>query len=171
MAPFPLTYRWQAGTALYILGLIGYQGALTFWTAAFPGLARDMPHVQASELSLARGEVSQKEHDTVDMLTRNRLANVSFFVCSVGEIVVLAILAGILMGIIREGDTESNTRALSVVCAYSAGVWSEFLCCFRAICVQDRRRSGAPENPGTDGYQCVAEGRIREQERRVQALG
>jgi hypothetical protein len=85
-----------------------------------------MPHVQSSEASLQRGEVSQKEHDDLDMLTRNRLANVSFFVCSVGEIVVLAILAGILAGIIRDGDGESNTRALSVVCAYSAGVWSEW---------------------------------------------
>lgn len=58
------------------------------------------------------------------MLQRNRLANVSFFVCSVGELVVLAILAGILTGII-DGSDESNTRALSIVCAYSAGVWSE----------------------------------------------
>lgn len=59
------------------------------------------------------------------MLARNRLANVSFFVCSMGELVVLAILAGILQGIVVPGDTDSNTRALSVVCAYSAGVWSK----------------------------------------------
>ena len=58
------------------------------------------------------------------MLTRSRLANVSFFVCSVGELGVLAILAGILEGIIT-GDPDSNTRALSIVCAYSAGVWSQ----------------------------------------------
>jgi hypothetical protein len=67
---------------------------------------------------------SQKEHDTLDMLTRNRLANISFFVCSCGELVVLAILAGILEGIITDAP-DSNTRALSIVCAYSAGVWSE----------------------------------------------
>ena len=59
------------------------------------------------------------------MLTRNRLANVSFFVCSCGELIVLAILAGILEGIINNDDPDSNTKALSVVCAYSAGVWSE----------------------------------------------
>lgn len=58
------------------------------------------------------------------MLTRNRLANISFFVCSCGELVVLAILAGILEGIITDAP-DSNTRALSIVCAYSAGVWSE----------------------------------------------
>ncbi|CAO3697179.1 unnamed protein product [Umbelopsis ramanniana] len=32
--------KWQAAAILYILGLIAYQGALTFWTAAFPQLAR-----------------------------------------------------------------------------------------------------------------------------------
>lgn len=51
-----LPYRWQAGTALYILGLIGYQGALTFWTAAFPGLARDLPEIKDSAEKLARGD-------------------------------------------------------------------------------------------------------------------
>ena len=64
--------RWQVGTALYILGLISYQGALTctysghntsvradtaVWTAAFPGLARDLPEVKASEISLQQGEI------------------------------------------------------------------------------------------------------------------
>lgn len=49
--------RWQIGTALYILGLIAYQGALTFWTAAFPGLARDLPELKESEGQLARGEI------------------------------------------------------------------------------------------------------------------
>ncbi|WWD16286.1 hypothetical protein CI109_100712 [Kwoniella shandongensis] len=114
--------KWQAGTALYILGLIGYQGALTFWTAAFPGLARDLPEVKESERKLATGETDQKTHDNLDMLARNRLANVSFLVCSIGELVILAILAGILVGVIND-DPNSNTKALSIVCAYSAGVW------------------------------------------------
>ncbi len=56
-------------------------------------------------------------------MRRNRLSNVSFFVSSCGEIIVLAILAGILIGINSTASTEANTRALSVVCAYSAGVW------------------------------------------------
>ncbi|ORX41263.1 protein-vacuolar targeting-related protein [Kockovaella imperatae] len=115
--------QWQAGTALYIIGLISYQGALTFWTAAFPGLARDLPEVKASEEALQRGEVDRKTHDDVDMLARNRLADVSFFVCSIGELVVLAILAGILEAIVNPNVADSNTKALSIVCAYSAGVW------------------------------------------------
>ncbi|WVQ74264.1 hypothetical protein IAR50_003861 [Cryptococcus sp. DSM 104548] len=114
--------KWEAGTALYILGLIGYQGSLTFWTAAFPGLARDLPEIKESEEKLASGDTDQKSHDTLDMLARNRLANVSFLVCSLGELVVLAILAGILEGVIND-DADSNTKALSIVCAYSAAVW------------------------------------------------
>ncbi|KAK4688267.1 hypothetical protein P7C73_g1840, partial [Tremellales sp. Uapishka_1] len=117
--------KWQIGTALYILGLISYQCALTFWTAAFPGLARDLPHIKESEEKLSRGETDRETHEHLDMLARNRLANVSFFVCSIGELIVLAILAGILQGIVVPNDTASNTQALSVVCAYSAGVWSE----------------------------------------------
>jgi hypothetical protein len=67
-----LMNRWQVGTAIYILGLISYQGALTcksvhsllpqaelstVWTAAFPGLARDLPEVKASEEKLERREI------------------------------------------------------------------------------------------------------------------
>jgi hypothetical protein len=81
----------------------------------------------ASTFSFHRTIPSRKTHDTHDTLARNRLANVSFFVCSIGELVVLGILAGILQAIIDPNDPQSNTRALSVVCAYSAGVWSEWV--------------------------------------------
>ncbi len=60
------------------------------------------------------------------MLARDRLANVSFFISSVGQLGILAILAGILDGVITD-DPNSNTRALSIVCAYSAGMWSDSL--------------------------------------------
>lgn len=58
------------------------------------------------------------------MLARNNLAHVSFFLCSVGELIVLGILCGIILAVAR-GDADSNSRALSIVCAYSAGVWGE----------------------------------------------
>ncbi|KAL1404821.1 hypothetical protein Q8F55_008431 [Vanrija albida] len=128
--------KWRIGTALYILGLIGYQGALTFWTAAFPGLARDLPEMQESEHELAAGQISQDTFEQRDMLQRNRLANVSFFVCSVGELFVLAILAGILVAVITDAP-DSNTKALSYVCAYSAGVW--ILCAIPWLCFEQYR--------------------------------
>ncbi len=49
--------RWQIGTGLYIVGLIAYQGALTFWTAAFVGLARDLPESKVEEEKMRKGEI------------------------------------------------------------------------------------------------------------------
>ncbi|WWC93161.1 uncharacterized protein L201_008129 [Kwoniella dendrophila CBS 6074] len=94
------------------------------WAVSFAWLgvekpSKDLPEIKESEEKLAKGETDQKTHDNKDMLARNRLANVSFLVCSCGELVVLAILAGILEGVINS-DPDSNTRALSIVCAYSA---------------------------------------------------
>jgi len=79
--------KWQAGTALYIIGLIGYQLALTFWTAAFPRLARDTPELQNAVKDLRDETMSEEEYSEVDSLQRNRLANVAFYVCSCGEVV------------------------------------------------------------------------------------
>jgi hypothetical protein len=126
--------RWRAGTALYVFGMLGYRVALTFWTAAFPGLARDTPEMHKNERGLADGRIScvagmeadgsKAEFERRDMLARNNLAHVSFFLCSVGELIVLGILCGIILAVAR-GDADSNSRALSIVCAYSAGVWGE----------------------------------------------
>lgn len=74
---------------------------------------------------LSAADPSTSEFDKRDMLARNRLASVSFFVCSMGELVVLAILCGILFAVVKNDDAESNTRSLSIVCAYSAGVWGK----------------------------------------------
>lgn len=37
-------------------GLITYQGSLTFWTAAFPGLARNLPEIQESLALVVEGK-------------------------------------------------------------------------------------------------------------------
>lgn len=80
---------------------------------------------------MRRCRLSQETHDVRDSLARNRLSNVSFFVSSVGELAVLAVLAGILIGIKSGDSVENNTRAFSVVCAYSGGIWGEFLVLIR----------------------------------------
>ncbi|CAK9784681.1 unnamed protein product [Cutaneotrichosporon oleaginosum] len=116
--------RWRIGTSLYVLGMLSYRVALTFWMAAFPGLSRDTPEMHKNERGLADGRISRAEFERRDMLARNNLAHVSFFLCSIGELAVLAILCGIILSIAR-GDDDSNARALSIVCAYSGGVWSK----------------------------------------------
>ncbi|EIW83924.1 MFS general substrate transporter [Coniophora puteana RWD-64-598 SS2] len=137
--------RWQAGVALYMLGLITYQGALTFWTAAFPGLARNLPEVQKSAHEVISGQKDEQEHTDFESLSRNRVSNISFTVCSVGEVVILAIMVGIIQGL-RAGDsTENNTRAFSVLIAFSGGVW--FLCALPWFFLE-KRRPGLPLPPG-----------------------
>lgn len=115
--------KWQAATALYILGLFTYQGCITFWTAAFPGLARDTPEVQEAEHQLATGEITNDDYLRVDMLQRNRLSNVSFYVQSVVEIVILAVILGILKAMHSDDSIEQNTYSNAVLVAFSTAIW------------------------------------------------
>ncbi|TFK93709.1 MFS general substrate transporter [Polyporus arcularius HHB13444] len=129
--------RWEAGVALYILGLITYQCALTFWTAAFPGLARDLAEVQDSETEVAAGDKTPEEHANFESLERNRISNVSFAICSAGEIIILAIMVGVLKGLKSDSSTENNTKAFSVLIAFSGGVW--LLCALPWFFLEKRR--------------------------------
>ncbi|EIW57691.1 MFS general substrate transporter, partial [Trametes versicolor FP-101664 SS1] len=129
--------KWQAGVALYILGLITYQCALTFWTAAFPGLARDLPNVRESAEKFAAGEKSHVEHADYESMERNRISNVSFAVCSAGEIIILAVMVGILKGLKSDASTENNTKAFSVLIAFAGGIW--LLCALPWFFLEKRR--------------------------------
>ncbi|KAJ7018600.1 MFS general substrate transporter [Mycena alexandri] len=104
--------QWRSGVALYILGLITYQCSLTFWTAAFPGLARDLPEVKAS----------------------------------VAEIIVLAIMVGILKAVKSDESTANNTKAFSILIAFSGAVW---LVCAVPWFLFEKRRPGLNLPPGT----------------------
>ncbi|KAJ1307194.1 hypothetical protein OPQ81_001309 [Rhizoctonia solani] len=137
--------KWEAAVALYMLGLITYQGALTFWTAAFPGLARSLPEMQESKRALDAGETTLTEHQTLDSLSRNRLSNISFTVCSAGEIILLAIMVGMLKGMHADSSSEANTKAFSALIALSGGFW---LLCAIPWFVLERRRPGARMPPG-----------------------
>ncbi|KAG8761940.1 hypothetical protein FRC11_012091 [Ceratobasidium sp. 423] len=137
--------KWEAGVVLYMLGLIAYQGALTFWTAAFPGLARSLPEMQESKRALDAGQTTLDEHHTLDSLSRNRLSNVSFAVCSAGEIILLAIMVGMLKGMHADSSPQANTKAFSALIALSGGFW---LLCAIPWFVLERRRPGAKMPPG-----------------------
>jgi hypothetical protein len=60
-------------------------------------------------------------------MTRNRISNISFAVSSAGEIVILALMVGILKGLKSEDSTENNTKAFSVLIAFSGGVWRQWI--------------------------------------------
>ncbi|KAL4064455.1 autophagy-related protein 22-like protein [Scleroderma citrinum] len=138
--------KWQTGVILYVLGLITYQGALTFWTAAFPGLSRHLPDVQESAKEAQKGSKPLEEHAKFESLSRNRVSNVSFAVSSVGEVFILVIMIGILEGMKAGESTENNTKAFSVLIAFSGAVW---LLCALPWFVLEKRRPGLTLPSGT----------------------
>ena len=69
---------------------------------------------------------SPVEHAHFESIARNRVSNISFAVCSAGEIVILAIMVSILKGLKSDQSTENNTKGFSVLIAFSGGVWREY---------------------------------------------
>lgn len=128
------------------MGLITYQGALTFWTAAFPGLTRHLPEVQESAREAQAGSKTLEEHTKFESLSRNRVSNISFAVSSVGEVFILVIMVGILEAMKVGDSTENNTKAFSVLIAFSGAVW---LLCALPWFVLEKRRPGLALPSGT----------------------
>lgn len=115
--------KWRQGIGLYIVGLIAYQTCLTFWTAAFPGLARDTREIRDKAMELSRQEIEPDEYYFHESIMRSRLSNIAFYVQSCGELVILAVIVGILFGLnVNAGDAQ-NTWGLSVLIAFASGVW------------------------------------------------
>jgi len=71
--------------------------------------------------------IREKEHAQLESLARNQILNTSALVSLVGEIVILAIMVGILKAVKSEETTENNTRAFSILLAFAGGVWRESL--------------------------------------------
>ncbi|KAJ3720826.1 MFS general substrate transporter [Lentinula guzmanii] len=137
--------QWRAGIPLYIMGLITYQCTLTFWTAAFPGLVRDLPEVKESLTQVKHGK-DLEAHAKFISLSRNRVSNISFTIQSLGEVLILAVMVGILKGLNSDSSTEANTMAFSVLIAFSGGVW---LLVALPWFFFEKRRPGLKLPPGT----------------------
>lgn len=115
--------KWQIAAGLYIVGLIAYQLTLTYWTAAFPSLARNTTWIKNSRTAYANAEITLKEMDRRDEMERSRLSNVSFYIQSVGEIFILAVIVGIMYAVHVRRSTQDNNWGLSVLIAFATGVW------------------------------------------------
>ncbi|KAL8939782.1 MAG: hypothetical protein Q9216_003169 [Gyalolechia sp. 2 TL-2023] len=115
--------KWEVAAGMYIFGLIAYQTTLTFWTAAFPGLARNTPQLRAKAEEYTDGKITREEYDHVDMMQRSRLANMAFYIQSCGEIVILAVIVGILFAVNVRASEANNNWGLSVLIAFATGVW------------------------------------------------
>jgi len=115
--------QWMTGLGLYIVGLIAYQLCLTYWTAAFPGLARNTRELRDKALEFEDGTISREEYDHADSMKRNELSNVAFYVQSMGEILILAVIVGIMFGVHVNASSARNNWGLSVLIAFASGVW------------------------------------------------
>lgn len=115
--------KWHVAVGLYMVGLIAYQMAITFWTAAFPGLARNTTEMRYMAEKYEAGELDRDEYDFHDMMERNRISNVAFIVQSAGEIIILAILVGVLFSLDVNASTANNDWGLSVLIAYCTAWW------------------------------------------------
>lgn len=105
---------WQTGLGLYIVGLIAYQLCLTYWTAAFPGLARNTRELREKAQQFEAGGISRDEYDKEDSMKRNELSNTAFYVQSVAEIGILAAIVGVMFGVDVNASTAKNNWGLSV---------------------------------------------------------
>ncbi|KAK0552298.1 hypothetical protein OC845_001778 [Tilletia horrida] len=120
--------QWPAALVLYILGNISYQAALSFYSAAFPGLVRGLPEVRESAEKLAANppETTADEHGKLESLHRNRVVNISFGVQAAGEIVILAIIQGMLVGLRANDNDRRNTIGLSACAGFGGATWILF---------------------------------------------
>lgn len=115
--------KWHVGAGLYIVGLIAYQTTLTFWTAAFPGLARNTEDLHLKAEALADGRLSRDDYDVADTMKRSQLANMAFWVQSVAEVAILAVIVGIMFAVDVNASEENNNWGLSILIAFACGVW------------------------------------------------
>lgn len=138
--------KWQVGVGLYIVGLIAYQTTLTFWTAAFPGLARNTIEMKEKADAYVAGTITREQYDYADTMMRSRLANIAFYIQSVGEIFILAIIVGIMFGLDVNASQANNNWGLSVLIAFVSGVW---LLVSLPWFFLEKRRPG--QNPGKRG--------------------
>lgn len=115
--------HWRVGVGLYIIGLIAYQTCLTFWTAAFPGLARNTDEMKEQADAYVSGTLTRDEYDYADTMKRSQLSNIAFYIQSVSEIIILAIIVGIMFGLDVNHSTANNNWGLSVLIAFATGVW------------------------------------------------
>ena len=133
---------WSVSTL--IRTVIAYQTTLTFWTAAFPGLARNTRQLRAKAEEYTAGKISRDEYDYADTLQRSRLSNMAFYIQSVGEIFILAVIVGVLFGVNVNASEANNNYGLSVLIAFATGVW---LLLALPWFILEKRRPGQPLPP------------------------
>lgn len=92
----------------------------------------------------AEGRITRAEYDFVDMMKRNELSNTAFYTQSVFEILILAVIVGIMFGLKVNESEANNNWGLSVLIAFATGVW--ILCAIPWFIFEKRRPGQDPGN-------------------------
>ncbi|KAH9995709.1 autophagy-related protein 22-like protein [Russula vinacea] len=138
--------KWPGAVILYMLTSISCQCCFTFWYAAIPGMVRNLPEVQASADEAKKGLKSMDEHFRFESLARNRISNISLATSSAVQILILAIMYGILKAVKSDTSVENNTKAFNVLLALCGGV---LLLCAIPWFIIEKRRPGLVLPPGS----------------------
>ena len=91
--------------------------------------------------------LSRDEYDYMDTLERSRLSNIAFYVQSCGELVILALIIGVLYGVNVRASKANNSYGLSVLIAFATGIW---LLLALPWFILEKRRPGQPLPPNTN---------------------
>lgn len=137
--------------------VIAYQTTLTFWTAAFPGLARNTSQLRAKAEDFNAGLITRDEYDYEDTMQRSRLSNIAFYVQSCGEVIILAVIVGVLYGVDVRASEANNNWGLSVLIAFATGVWLVLAIPWFVV---EKRRPGQPVPPNMNMYDALKSTRI-----------
>ncbi len=78
------------------------------------------------------------------MMQRSRLSNMAFYVQTCGEIVILAVIVGVLYGVNVRASQDKNNWGLSVLIAFATGIWLLLALPWFAL---EKRRPGQPVPP------------------------
>ena len=74
-------------------------------------------------------------------MQRSRLSNMAFYVQSCGEIIILAVIVGVLYGVNVRASQDNNNWGLSVLIAFATGTWLLLALPWFAL---EKRRPGQP---------------------------
>lgn len=118
--------QWQTAAGLYMVGLIVYQLTLTYWTAAFPMLARNTESSRAALIAFEQGDMAREPHERLVELEKSRISNVAFYVQSIGEVFILAVIAGVMIAMHVNDSAAANNWGLSVLIATATAFWVAF---------------------------------------------
>ncbi|KAK4699613.1 hypothetical protein P7C70_g6648, partial [Phenoliferia sp. Uapishka_3] len=100
---------------------VAYTGYLTYFTAAFVGLAKDTPAMQQAEKDLAVGTISEDEFRMKETLEQNHIGDFAYILGSLGNLIPLVLCLPIVYGLHADESTAQNNLTYAAMMAFVGG--------------------------------------------------